>query len=291
MKYALYTGCVAKGAGKELYASIFLIAEKLGIELVEMTDAACCGAGVIHEGNPFLADCVNARTFASAEAQGLDIMTICSTCQGVLTKSLKKIKKDAAYKEQVNAELREAGAKEVQGTVQVKGLLEIIVRDYGLDKLKEKVSKPLSNVTAAPFYGCYMLRPTEDSLLKNADNPTELEDLIVALGGKALDFSERLACCGFPILMMNKKNSLTMGGRAITVAKDNGADCLVTPCPLCFLSFDSYQFEMDKYTKGNFGLPIVHLPQLIGLALEITPREMRMDTHITSTQPLLEKLA
>ncbi len=290
MKYALYTGCVAKGAGRELYEATYLVANKLGIELVEMTDAACCGAGVIHEGNPFLADVVNARTFASAEAKGLDILTICSTCQGVLVRSLKAIQDDDAYKEKVNKELGELNI-EVKGSVKVKGFLEVLVNDYGLDKLKEKVVKPLTGLSAAPFYGCYQLRPSENSLLTNPDNPTELEDIIATLGADALDFSERLACCGFPILMMNKKNSLKMAGNAITVAKRDGADCLVTPCPLCFLSFDSYQFEMDKYTEGDFGLPILHLPQLVGLALDISPNQMRMNTHITDANGVLEKIS
>ncbi|MBF0273670.1 MAG: CoB--CoM heterodisulfide reductase iron-sulfur subunit B family protein [Nitrospinae bacterium] len=288
MKYALYTGCVAKGAGKELYTATFLVAEKLGIELVEMTDAACCGAGVIHEGNPFLADVVNARTFASAEEQGLDIMTICGTCQGVLVKTLKKLTSDDAYKKKVNAELAEI-KKEFKGTVKVKGLTEIILQDYGLDKLKEKVVNPLKGVKSAPFYGCYTLRPSENSYLENPDNPDELEKLIKALGAEPVDYPERLACCGFPILMMNKKNSLTMGGNAINGAKNAGADCLVTPCPLCFLSFDSYQFEMEKYTSGNFGLPVLHTPQLIGLALGIDSKHMRMNTHITTVESLLEK--
>jgi len=77
MKYALYTGCAAKGACPELYQSTMLVTKRLGIEVVEMLNAACCGAGVITESDPDLALAINARTFAQAEALGLDIMTIC----------------------------------------------------------------------------------------------------------------------------------------------------------------------------------------------------------------------
>ena len=105
MKYALYTGCVAKGAGRENLVATYLACEKLGIELVEMTDAACCGAGVINEDNPLVGDILNARTFSLAEAQGLDIMNICTTCQGVHRKSQRKLDSSSEYLARVNAEL------------------------------------------------------------------------------------------------------------------------------------------------------------------------------------------
>ena len=128
MKYALYTGCVAKAAGRELLASANLACEKLGIELVEMTDAACCGAGVIGEDNPMVADILNARTFAIAESQGLDIMNICGTCQGVHRKAQRKLEKDPAYMERVNAELKKDTGREYKGTVKIKHFFEVLLQ-------------------------------------------------------------------------------------------------------------------------------------------------------------------
>jgi len=120
MKYALFTGCVAKGAGQENLVATNLACEKLGIELVEMTDASCCGAGVIGEDNPMVADILNARTFALAEAQGLDIMNICTTCQGVHRKAQRKLEAKPDYKAKVNAELSRDTGREYKGSVKVK---------------------------------------------------------------------------------------------------------------------------------------------------------------------------
>ena len=56
MKFALFTGCVAKGATRELMLSTHKAAEGLGFDFVEMKSASCCGAGVVSEKSPLLAD-------------------------------------------------------------------------------------------------------------------------------------------------------------------------------------------------------------------------------------------
>lgn len=280
MKYALFTGCVAKGAGRELMTATTLVCKKLGIELVEMVDAACCGAGVISEDNPMIADIVNARTFALAEEQGLNIMNICGTCQGVHRKLQVKLAKDPAYKARVNKALIAETGHEYKGRVEIKHFYEVMLEDFGLDKLKAAVTKPLSELKVAPFYGCYALRPHEYSDLENPDNPNELEKLFETLGCKVVEYSERLKCCGFPILMMNKTNSLQLSGNAILSAKNAGADCLVTPCPLCHLNMDAYQPEIESCTGESLNMPILHVPQLVAMALGFSTDDLRMKTHI-----------
>ncbi len=280
MKYALFTGCVAKGAGRELMTATTLVCKKLGIELVEMVDAACCGAGVISEDNPMIADIVNARTFALAEEQGLNIMNICGTCQGVHRKLQVKLAKDPAYKARVNEALIAETGHEYKGHVEIKHFYEVMLEDFGLDKLKAAVTKPLSELKVAPFYGCYALRPHEYSDLENPDNPNELEKLFETLGCKVVEYSERLKCCGFPILMMNKTNSLQLSGNAILSAKNAGADCLVTPCPLCHLNMDAYQPEIESCTGESLNMPILHVPQLVAMALGFSTDDLKMKTHI-----------
>jgi succinate dehydrogenase / fumarate reductase cytochrome b subunit len=83
--------------------------------------------------------------------------------------------------------------------------------------------------------------------------------------------------------MMNKKASLEMAGNALIDAIDSGADCVVTGCPLCHLNLDSYQPEIDKMLKKKYAVPILHLPQLVALALGYSPKELDMDKHIVST--------
>jgi len=287
MRYALYTGCVAKGAGRENLVATRLACEKLGIELVEMTDAACCGAGVINEDNPMVADILNARTFALAEAQGLDIMNICTTCQGVHRKAQRKLQSKPAYMARVNEELERDTGRRYQGEVRVKHFYEVLLHDYGLARLKEKVVNPLTGLKLGAFYGCYATRPPEVNDLVNPDDPDELENLIEALGATPVRYDERLKCCGFPIAMINKRNSMQLGGNAIVSAKQAGADAIVTPCPLCHLNLDAYQPEIEARVGRKLNLPILHVPQLVAMALGVPKTALRLETHIVRPATLL----
>ncbi len=280
MKYALYTGCVAKGAGREMLVSAQLACAKLGIELVEMTDAACCGAGVISEDNPMVADILNARTFSLAEAQGLDIMNICTTCQGVHRKAQRKLEADPDYKARVNAELKKDTGREYKGSVKVKHFYEILLQDIGLEELKKQVVKPLEGLKIGAFYGCYATRPPEVNDLADPDDPDELESLIEALGATPVKYDDRLKCCGFPIIMMNKENSLQLSGNAILSAKQAGVDAMVTPCPLCHLNLDAYQPEIESRVGSKLRMPILHIPQLVAMALGVPKTELRLRSHI-----------
>lgn len=289
MKYALYTGCVAKGAGRELMSATVYAAERLGIQIKEMKDASCCGAGAIQEDNPLLADALNARTFALAEEQGLDIMTICGTCQGVMRTAQIKMDHNPAHKERVNAALKRDTGREYQGKVKVKHFYQIVEEDYGLENVVKRVTRKLSGLKVAPFYGCYVLRPHEYSDTKVPDRPDYLEKMIAAVGATPVDYAEKQKCCGFPILMPNKANALQLSGNAMVGALKAGADVIVTPCPLCHLNMDSYQPEIEEMLDRKINIPILHYPQLIALALGANLDELRMNTHVVlPNEKLLE---
>ena len=149
--------------GEQTSGMSFSVSEKLTISkllIEELTKAGCTGAGVLQEKNPLLGDTINVRTLAMAEEKSLDIMTLCSTCQGVLSQANHKVKNDPEYLAKINALIEDEGYK-YKGTTEVKHLLWILVEDYGLDNLKSHFVKELSNLKFAPFYGCYMVRPSE----------------------------------------------------------------------------------------------------------------------------------
>lgn len=290
MKYAFYPGCVSRGGCPELYPAAKLICQRLGIELDEMPSAACCGAGVMQEKNRLLGDVLNARTLAMAEKRGLPLMTICSTCQGVMSQANHRMKSDPAYLAQINSHIAEEGL-EYKGTVQPKHLLWVLIEDFGLDKLTPLITKPLGGLRIAPFYGCYIVRPTEAlGIQDHPERQRSLETLISTVGATVVDFEGKTRCCGFPILTINEKNSMTMVGKHTSQAKDLGADAMVTPCPLCHLNLDGYQPKAASQAQRRIDLPILHLPQLIGLAMGISPRELGLQRNIVSTKPLMMKL-
>ena len=294
MRYALYPGCVSRGACPELYASTLEICRRLGIELdlITMQGASCTGAGVLQEKNLRLGDTLNARTFAMAERVGLPILTICSTCQGVMSQANERLQA-SEYRESVNEDLAEEGLQ-YHGTADPRHLLWVIVEEIGIDKLKSLIVRELPSLRIAPFYGCYIIRPT--SALKFDEYPDRedaLEQVIEAVGAQVVDFPGKTLCCGFPILTINETNALKMVSTHTMDARGNGADAMVTPCPLCHLNLDGYQPQAAKANSpmAPIDIPILHLPQLIGLAMGIDPKVMRLNRHIISTKRMLSELA
>ena len=294
MRFAFYPGCVSRGATPELMASTVEVCEKLGIELEfeSMRGASCTGSGILQEKNLRLGDTLNARTFAMAENTGLPLLTICSTCQGVMSQANQRLKADPEYLASINQDLAEEGL-EYKGTTDIRHMLWAIVEDHGLDKLKEMVVRPLNGMPIAHFYGCYLKRPPELMVPKEFEKTrkTALEDVIEALGGKAVRSSGRGKCCGFPILTSNEENSLAMCGDHILDAKAKGAMAMVTPCPLCHLELDGKQADAAAHKRQEINMPVLHLPQLVGLALGFTAKEMNLQRHLVSTAPVEEWMA
>lgn len=289
MKYAFYPGCVSQGGCPELYPSAVKVSAKLGIELEEMKDVACTGAGVLPQ---YISDPINARTLAKAEQLGLPIMTICSTCQGVFAQANYRLKSDREYRENINREYLSDEGLEYKGSTEVKHLLWLLFEDYGIERLKSLIRRPLKGLRVSPFYGCFLRRPPE------AITPTKelsrrknyLDELIGILGAECVDFSGKGKCCGFPILTANEENSLAMAGKHTGEAKQKGADCMVTPCPLCHLNLDGNQPRAEAQRGEEIGLPILHLPQFVGLALGFDPDEMNLKRHIVSTAEVESKV-
>ena len=203
LKYALFTGCTAKQSTPEQYISTFAVADKLGIELVELTEASCCGASHLQDFDDFLSLVLNARNIAYAEKHGLTMVTICNTCQLNTAMTKHRLDNDAKLKEKVNVKLREVGL-EYKGTSNVIHFLYAIIDDFVLDKIKDMVVTPLSQFNIAPFYGCHNIRPSElqnesHKKAENPYNPTSLDDLIIACGGKNVDYEAKNKCCGFHV--------------------------------------------------------------------------------------------
>lgn len=290
MKYAFFPGCVSRGGCPELYTAVMNVCETLGIELEEMTSASCTGAGVLQEKNLRLGDTLNARNFALAEQMGLPIMTICSTCQGVMAQANSRLLADPQYLAEINEPLADEGL-EYKGTVEIKHMLWVLLEDVGPDALKARITKPLSDLKTAPFYGCYIVRPT--NVLGFDENPNRqqsLEQLIELVGAEVVDFPGKTKCCGFPILTINENASLKMVANHTGDAQELGADIMVTPCPLCHLNLDGFQPRAASKNKKKIELPILHLPQLIGLALGLDPKALGVKRHIVSPKKALAGL-
>ena len=284
LKYALFTGCTARESTPELLSSTMAVAKKLGIELVLLDEASCCGASHLQDYDDFLSLVLNARNICYAEKRGLTMVTICNTCQLNTAMTKQRLDTNPELKAKVNEKLAEVGL-EYKGESKIQHFLYALIEDFGLETLKEKVVTPLSEFNIAPFYGCHNIRPSEvHSATNGGENPyapTSLDDLIVACGGQTVDYEEKNKCCGFHIELQSPASSNTMAGRALAGAIDQNSDWMVTPCPLCHLKLDIQQPAAGKQVGRELSLPVLHMPQMVGLALGCTADELGLKKHVT----------
>jgi succinate dehydrogenase / fumarate reductase cytochrome b subunit len=292
VKVAYWPGCVSRGFTPELHGSMAKVAPLLDIELVDLDRAACCGAGVLAEHNQELADTLNARTFALAQQEmerGAELMmNICSTCQGAQSECQERLDANADYREHVNDTLASEGLRYERGIAN-KHFLWLMVEEIGLDEIASRVTRPLTDLRVGPFYGCYIVRPTDRlGIGRETPRDTYLHQLIEALGGTVVDYAGQYKCCGFPIITMNKEASLKQAGRHLGDAVDAEADCLVTPCPLCHLNLDLQQPGAERVVGRKLEMPVLHLPQLVGLALGLDPKELGMSKHVVKPTSVID---
>jgi succinate dehydrogenase / fumarate reductase, cytochrome b subunit len=291
MKVAYWPGCVSRGFTPELHGSMAKVAPLLDLELVELDRASCCGAGVIAEHSQELADTLNARTFALAgRVEGAELMmNICSTCQGAQSECQERLDANAEYRGIINETLSGEGLAYEPGLAN-KNLLWVLVEELGLDELRSRVTRPLTDLRVGPFYGCYIVRPVDRLDIDPVERPrdTYLAQVIDALGGTVVEYAGSHKCCGFPIITMNKKVSLKQAGRHLGDAVDAAADCLVTPCPLCHLNLDLQQPLAEREVGRELNMPVLHLPQLLGLALGLSPKELGMARHVVKPATVID---
>ncbi len=288
MKVAYYPGCVAQESGKELDMATRWVCRALGIELVEFPTFSCCGSGFVDEANEVLNVAINARNLAIAERARLDLLTICSTCQGMLSLANLRLT-DPAVRGRVDGALKPLGI-EYRGTTKVRHLLDVLTNDIGVDAIRAKVKRPLEGLKVGAFYGCHLLRPADELGSESAEEPQSFEHLLAALGATPVYYRGRVMCCGFPIQFVKPDVASRIAGRQIEDAKSHGAHAMATPCPLCHISLDAYQNKAEKAVGKELDMPVFHLPQVVGLALGATPEELGLPRHLVSTDSALAQI-
>ncbi|MDQ0200651.1 CoB--CoM heterodisulfide reductase iron-sulfur subunit B family protein [Neobacillus ginsengisoli] len=289
MRYAFFPGCTLESAAEELMISTQKVASALGIELIELKGWTCCGASHIQDVDTFLATSINARNIALAEElDTLKLLTVCNTCTLMLRTAKLKMDKNEKLKTKVNEGLKNAGL-EYKGTVEVTHFLWALIQDYGLENLRKKVKRPLTGLKVANFYGCHILMPPDIMGFENHMNPQSMEMVAEVLGAESVDFDQRLACCGFHAVFPAEKEVMDLTAKNCLSPKYSGADCIVTPCPLCQMQLDAYQPDAQKAFNEDITMPILHLPQLIGLALGFSPEELAIQRHVVDAIPVLKE--
>ncbi len=274
MKLSYFPGCSLHGTAKEYGLSTSAVCQRLGLELIEIPDWNCCGASSGHSTNYLLAQALAARNLILAEKQGLDLVVSCAACFSRFKKTDIALKENA----ELNKKMEEIMGVPYKGGFEIRHLLDVICNAVGWDTIRKKVSNPLKNLRLVPYYGCVIVRPHEVTQFDDEEQPQAMDNLIEAIGAESLPWSDKTECCGASLSLTRVDIVKKLARDIIEMAKEAGAQAVVTACPLCQANLDM------RY--GEDGLPIFYFTELLGLALGIDGKSW-LDRHITDPLPLL----
>ena len=288
MKYAYYPGCSLHSTAKEYDISAQAVCRALGIELQEIPGWICCGATSAHATSEILSLALPVANLTLAREMDLDVMVCCAACYSRLRTANVAMRTN----DERHAQVSQVVGKEYHGEVHVRHLLDVLVTDYGLDKLQERVTRPLSGWKVAAYYGCLLTRPPQVAHFDNPENPVSMDRLAVALGAEALDWPYKTECCGASLSLTTRGDVVLKLCRDILqMAGDAGADCIMVACPLCQANLDLRQSQINKRYGTGFQFPILYFTQLIGLAFGMNPDELGLSKLLVSPAPLLKAKA
>ena len=274
-RYLLFLGCVIPYRLSSYEVSARKVLTRLGVELVEMPEYNCCGFP-IDPLDHYLALTLAARNLCIAEREKLNILTLCNGCFGTLNKANKTLKEDKEERERINKYLAEFGM-EFKGTIEVKHLVHVLAEDVGFEKIKDAVKKPLSSLRVAQHTGCHLVRPKKLIEKDDPENPTLLKELIKLTGAKPLDYMDEAECCGNPIIGVNESIPFQMAKEKLEHIRAVGAQALITVCPFCHMMYDLNQPRIERAFNEKFNIPVLHYPQLLGLAMGFMPEELLLN--------------
>jgi heterodisulfide reductase subunit B2 len=295
MKYLFYPGCSMESSALEYKNSMYASLQALGVEVEELDNWTCCGASVAPVMSDLLGLVLPARNLAlaermDAESRGVgdgerQIIVGCSACFISFERTIAAAA-DRAKLGKINQALEGEGLT-YQGKAQVRHLLDVLANDFERSEIEAKVKRPLTGLKVAPYYGCQTVRPY--SSFDDGQSPHSMVGILEALGATVYHHLHEATCCGTALLTTKPEIGLGIVG---TILQDTSpADCIVTVCPMCHMNLDSYQEKVSQVVGKKLSkMPVVFLPQLIGLAFGVPEVELLFKRHVVPVDPMLARL-
>lgn len=276
MNVSYYPGCCMHGTAKGYDASIQAVTDAMQIRLSEVEDWSCCGASSAHATNHDLSVALPARNLAFAQKAGLDVMVPCAACFNRFVSARHQLDHDDALKSRVE----EALGQKVDSTVGILNPIDFFVNKVGLEEIAAKVSRKLKGLKIVSYYGCLMVRPPEVCKFDDPENPMMMDNLVEALGAEAVQWSFKTDCCGGSLTLARPEQVVRLSDRLMDMAREAGANCVVTACPECMANLDM---------RATRGLPTFYFSELMALAMRLPGGERWFKLHKTDPMPLLRQ--
>ena len=285
LNYAFYPGCSLHGTAGEYELSTREVFKALGIGLTEVPDWFCCGATPAHNVDELLSLSLCAKNLELAGKVEGDLAVACAACFSRLKTAQHVLGGNDIKRKQVE--------KAIDGKVpldgKVKHLLDILANDFGLERLKSAVRKPLTGLKVACYYGCLLTRPPGVPELDDCEMPEIMENVLRAVGAGTVDWTHRTECCGASYTVSHTDVVVKLSNAVLESAKAAGADCIMVGCPLCHANLDVRQAKIEKTYNTTYNLPVFFLTQLVGIALGLPDWKLGMESLIVSPRALLKE--
>jgi heterodisulfide reductase subunit B len=286
MKYAYYPGCSAHSTAQDMHKSSMAVASYFNIELIEIKGWSCCGASAAHQTDRVLAAALPIANLIQAKETGFDMVMNCAACYN----RTKTANFEVLSSPEMQKLVAEAVGKEYNGSVKIRHLVEVLLEDVGIEKIRSGLKKTLDGLKVACYYGCFLVRPPEVTGFDNPENPISLDRLVTAMGGESLDWPYKTECCGGSLNLTRNDVLIKLSGSIIDMAYLSGADCIVVACPMCQASLDLRQKDIAKERKQKYELPVIYITQLLGLCLDIPQRELGLNRLIVKPSVVLKNM-
>ena len=288
MKYLFYPGCSAESSALEYGTSTLAVLEALGAEVEELKDWTCCGASVAATLSDLLGVVLPARNLALAEqaGDGQEMLTVCSACYTNFRRTSAAIAAQPHLLGTINQALEVEGLA-YHGTVRTRHLMDVLANDFDLETIAARVQRPLTGLTVAPYYGCQTVRPY--SPFDDDQRPTSMVGILEALGATVYRHSHEALCCGTSLLTTKPDVGYQMAGAILEACEP--ADCISAVCPMCHMNLDSYQDKVSQVVGHSVQVPVLFLPQLMGLAFGLPESALMFNRHVVPVGPVLAQLS
>jgi heterodisulfide reductase subunit B len=279
---AYYPGCALHATSPEFHTSAIAACEAIDLDLVEPKGWVCCGSSAAHRREPEEAIRLPLENLRIIEQAGFEEVTMpCAACFNRHKAALYESRKHPEKRKKVEDKLGYL----FKDDVAVHTLSETILRRAGADKVAERVKKPLTGLNVVCYYGCLLTRPPEITEVEHPENPTDMDELVSALGANVLDWSYKTCCCGAAHSLVRPDIVLDLSKRILDEAKKAGADVIAVACPLCHTNLDGRQTQMDM----DEPVPVMFFTQLLALGFDLPAKDIALNKNLIDPRPLLKE--
>lgn len=289
-EYTLFLGCTVSVRALNYEISARKVAKELGLHFLDIPEFSCCGYPIksIHRYAYLL---MAARNLALAEKKGVPLCTLCSACCGSLTEANHEIQNDQKLRARINKDLSQWLGLSYGGKTQVFHLIRVFNLQEVKEKILKKIQRDLSPLRTAPHYGCHYIKPsTIYHPFEDPENPKSLDELIKASGAQSISYEDKLQCCGGGVLAIDEQVALAMAHQKLNHIRSQQADAMILICPFCNVMYEGNQRKIEKVYQTEYKLPILYYPQLLGLALGLTPDDLGLKMNRIRANELLQKI-